>query len=79
VVRSRARDRLRRHLQAQGIGTSVHYATPVHLQPAYAPLGYAAGSFPESERAGAEVLSLPLYPELSDAEVHRVADAVRSF
>jgi dTDP-4-amino-4,6-dideoxygalactose transaminase len=78
VVRSARRDALQHHLQSRGIGTIVHYPTPVHLQPAYAALGYGDGSFPEAEPACAEVLSLPLYPELTEAEVRRIAEAVRS-
>jgi len=78
VVRSARRDALQRHLQSRGVGTIVHYPTPVHRQPAYAALGDGDGSFPEAERACTEVLSLPLYPELTEAEVRRVADAVRS-
>jgi dTDP-4-amino-4,6-dideoxygalactose transaminase len=78
VVRSLRRDVLLRHLQSRGIGTSVHYPTPVHLQPAYAALGYSEGSFPEAERACKEVLSLPLYPELTEDEVRCVAAAVRA-
>lgn len=78
VVRSARRDALQRHLQSRGIGTIVHYPTPVHRQPAYAALGDGDGSLPEAERACTEVLSLPLYPELTEAEVRRVADSVRS-
>jgi dTDP-4-amino-4,6-dideoxygalactose transaminase len=51
----------------------VHYATPVHVQPAYRELGYGPGSLPESEKAAKEVLSLPLYPELTDAQIELVA------
>jgi dTDP-4-amino-4,6-dideoxygalactose transaminase len=78
VVRASDRDALRHHLQRRGIGTIVHYPTPVHRQPAYEALGYGDGSFPEAERACAEVLSLPLYPELTEAEVRCIAEAVRS-
>ena len=59
-----------------GIQTGIHYSTPVHLQPAYAALGYRAGLFPESEKAAREVLSLPLYPELSDSQTEDVSKAV---
>ncbi|MCC6798261.1 MAG: DegT/DnrJ/EryC1/StrS family aminotransferase [Candidatus Hydrogenedentes bacterium] len=78
VIRSKQRDCLREHLSHNGIGTQIHYPTPIHLQPAYTNLGYVAGSFPISERACNEVLSLPLYPELSMADVNTVADAVCS-
>ncbi len=73
------RDRLRRHLADQGIETSLHYPVPLHLQKPYAHLGYREGEFPASERVGREQLSLPLYPELGEAEIERVAAAVRAF
>jgi len=78
AVRSARRDDLQNYLQSRGIATIVHYPTPVHRQPAYVGLGYDEGSFPEAERACAEVLSLPLYPELCEAEVRRIAEVVRS-
>jgi len=59
-----------------GIRTGLHYPTPIHLQPAYAHLGQGTGSFPEAERSAARVLSLPMFPELSDAQVDRVVAAV---
>ena len=77
AVRTRDREGLQRTLQASGIGTNIHYPIPVHLQPAHADLGYKAGDFPESERAANEVLSLPLFPELTAAQVEMVAAAVR--
>jgi dTDP-3-amino-3,4,6-trideoxy-alpha-D-glucose transaminase len=76
VVRHEARERLAERLRAEGIETLVHYPTPVHRQPAYAHLGYAAGSLRETELAAAEVLSLPLYWGLSVEEIATVADAV---
>ena len=72
------RDTVRRRLRELGIGTGVHYPTPIHLQPAYAHLGLGVGAFPEAERSAARVLSLPMYPELSDAQVDRVADRLRA-
>jgi dTDP-4-amino-4,6-dideoxygalactose transaminase len=78
-VRGSARDRLRRHLAARGIATAVYYPTPLHLQPALSHLGQRAGDFPHAERAAAEVLALPIYPELSLAAVDRVAAAVVAF
>ncbi|MCI0457817.1 MAG: DegT/DnrJ/EryC1/StrS family aminotransferase [Gemmataceae bacterium] len=77
VVRHPARDALRRRLLAQGVETLIHYPVPIHLQPAYADLGYRAGSLPATERAAREVLSLPLYVGLGAARVDRVAEAVR--
>jgi dTDP-4-amino-4,6-dideoxygalactose transaminase len=79
VVRSRQRDALQRHLATQGIGTLIHYPTPVHLQPAYAELGLARGSLPFSEQLADEVLSLPLYPEMSEAQQDAVVAAISSF
>jgi dTDP-4-amino-4,6-dideoxygalactose transaminase len=79
VIRSPHRDALRAYLAEQGIGTGIHYALPAHLQPAYADLGLGPGSLPETERAAGEVLSLPIYPEMSTAEVDRVVEAVNSF
>ncbi|MES1256199.1 MAG: DegT/DnrJ/EryC1/StrS family aminotransferase, partial [Acidobacteriota bacterium] len=79
VVRSPNRDALQAHLASLGIETAVHYPVPVHLMGAYRHLGYRAGAFPEAERASREVLSLPMYPELADAQIDRVADAVHRF
>ena len=79
VVRTPRRDALRARLAAQGIGSDVHYATPLHLQPAFRELGYRAGDFPVAERLAREVLSLPLHPLLSDPEAREVARAVRGF
>lgn len=76
-MRTRDRDSFRESLQAEGIQTSVHYAIPVHLQPAYAELGYGKGSFPESEAAANEVVALPIYPELTESQVDLVCRAVR--
>jgi dTDP-4-amino-4,6-dideoxygalactose transaminase len=79
VIRHPRRDALAAHLKSAGIGTLVHYPIPVHLQPAYADLGVAAGSLPETERAAREVLSLPLYPGLTAAQQARVIEAVNAF
>jgi dTDP-4-amino-4,6-dideoxygalactose transaminase len=76
TLRPDNRDALQAALLNDGIQTGIHYSTPVHLQPAYADLGYGPGSFPESEKAAAEALSLPLYPELTDSQIEDVAKAV---
>jgi dTDP-4-amino-4,6-dideoxygalactose transaminase len=76
TLRADNRDSLQAALLNAGIQTGIHYSTPVHLQPAYTALGYGPGSFPESEKAALEVLSLPLYPELSDSQIEDVAKAV---
>lgn len=79
VVRARRRDELQAYLRARGIASQIHYPEPVHRQAAYQDMGYPAGSLPETERACAEILSLPLYPELPEEDVRRVAGAMRSF
>lgn len=75
-VRVPARDAVQTQLAAAGIATNIHYPVPVHLQPAYADLGYRRGDFPESERFGAEALSLPMFPELTGAQIERVCAAL---
>jgi dTDP-4-amino-4,6-dideoxygalactose transaminase len=79
TIRSRHRDELRAYLKEQGIGTMIYYPVPLHCLPLYAGLGYAEGSLPESERAAAEVLSLPMYPELEEEQIQTVAAAVVAF
>ena len=76
AVRTRDRDCVLGELHAAGIQAGIHYPIPVHLQPAYANLGYRPGDFPESELAADEVLSLPLYPEITPEAIERVAHAV---
>ena len=79
VIRSAERDGLLAHLKGAGIGAGVHYPIPLHRQPAYVKRGYGAVNLPHTERAAAQVLSLPIYPELSDAQAQAVADAIGSF
>lgn len=79
VVRHPQRDALMAHLKARDIGTLIHYPIPNHLQAGYRDLGYAVGSLPHTERAAAEIVSLPLYIGLTDADVARVAQAVGEF
>jgi dTDP-4-amino-4,6-dideoxygalactose transaminase len=76
VVELEDRDRVLADLIARGVGAGIHYPVPIHLQAAYRPLGFGAGSFPVTEAAAKSVLSLPIYPELAESEVRRVADAV---
>jgi dTDP-4-amino-4,6-dideoxygalactose transaminase len=79
TIRVPSRDALKEHLAMKEIGHSVYYPLPLHLQPCFAYLGYGAGAFPESERAAKEVLSLPVYPELTRPALDEVIAAVRGF
>lgn len=76
VIRDTNRDRLQTHLTERGVSTGIHYPTPVHLQPAFADLGYRVGDFPNAEAAAAEVLSLPMYPELAESDQQIIAGAL---
>lgn len=78
TVRHPERDRLKAGLEAQGVGSAIHYPRPLHLQKCFAPLGYKAGDFPVAEQAAATCLSLPMFPELTDEQVEWVAAAVRA-
>ncbi|MCA9726357.1 MAG: DegT/DnrJ/EryC1/StrS family aminotransferase [Candidatus Eisenbacteria bacterium] len=78
VVRVDDRDRFRAALEASGVATQIHYPLPIHLQPAYAGLNLGPGSFPIAERRAREVVSLPMYPEMTEDQIDRVIDAVRS-
>lgn len=79
VIRTPTRDALREHLTSRGIGTGLHYPVPLHLQRAYEHLGIRKGSLPTTEHAAATCLSLPMFPEMTESQVGRVADAIRSF
>ena len=79
VVRSARRDELQAFLKERGIGSLVHYPAPIHLQPAYRGRLGDVGSFPETELAAREILSLPMFPELAEQEVRQVVKAVRAF
>jgi dTDP-4-amino-4,6-dideoxygalactose transaminase len=79
TIRTQRRDELQAHLKQRGIGTSVYYPLPLHLQPCFAYLGYRAGACPVSERAAQEVLSLPIYPELTTGQLDEVVAGVKSF
>jgi dTDP-4-amino-4,6-dideoxygalactose transaminase len=77
TLRTEGRDELQKTLLTEGIQTAVHYAIPVHLQPAYSDLGYGKGSLPQSETAAQRVLSLPIYPELPEPAIAQVVNAVK--
>jgi dTDP-4-amino-4,6-dideoxygalactose transaminase len=76
TIRVANRDRVQSALTEQGIGTTVYYPTPMHLQPIFAQLGYHEGDLPQAEQAAKEVLSLPIYAELTGEQIHRVVEAI---
>ena len=79
TIRVPGRDALQAHLKEKGIGNSVYYPLPLHLQPCFAYLGYKEGSCPEAERASREVLSLPIFPELTSGQRDEIVATVRGF
>jgi dTDP-4-amino-4,6-dideoxygalactose transaminase len=79
VIRAPRRDELRAFLANQQIGVEVYYPVPLHLQKCFVSLGYRPGAFPESERAAAETLALPVYPELTDEQAAFVVDSIAAF
>jgi dTDP-4-amino-4,6-dideoxygalactose transaminase len=79
VIRARRRDAMKTFLRDQGVGSEIYYPLALHQQPALRSLGYAAGAFPESERAAAEVLALPLFPQLTFEEQEIVVGAIADF
>jgi len=79
VIRVSRRDQLQSALQQRGIGTEVYYPVPMHLQECFAYLGHCTGAFPESESAAQQTLALPIYPELSEAQLRHVVDSIRDF
>jgi dTDP-4-amino-4,6-dideoxygalactose transaminase len=79
VVRVQDREALQKHLSEAGIGTGIHYPIPLHLQKAYAELGYKAGDFPVTERVAAEIVSLPMFPQFSSKEQDQVVGKIAQF
>jgi dTDP-4-amino-4,6-dideoxygalactose transaminase len=79
TLRVHDRDGLGRHMKARGIGHSVYYPIPLHLEPCFRDLGHRAGDFPEAEKASREVLSLPVFPELDTGRQEQVVQTVVEF
>jgi dTDP-4-amino-4,6-dideoxygalactose transaminase len=79
VIRTLRRDELRQHLAAAGVGTEIYYPIPLHLQQCFTYLGYRSGQMPEAERAAREVLALPVFPELSPAQIDHVTGTIERF
>lgn len=79
VIRTPLRDQLQQYLKEKGIASGVHYPIPLHLQPAYGYLGFSRGDFPNAEKAAAEVLSLPMYAELSTNQIEEISSSIRDF
>jgi dTDP-4-amino-4,6-dideoxygalactose transaminase len=79
TIRAEQGDALAAYLKERGIGTMIYYPVPLHLQGLYVSLGYGENSLPESEKVSREVLSLPMYPELTEAQQIAVAEAIRGF
>ncbi len=79
TLRARDRDALKDHLKSRGIGHAVYYPLPLHLQPCFSYLGYKEGDFPVSEKAAREVISLPVFPELTPSQRERILEALKTF
>jgi dTDP-4-amino-4,6-dideoxygalactose transaminase len=79
VVRVPERDDFQNYLREAGIGTSIHYPIPLHLQAAYRSLGYKEGDFPVAEKCAGEIVSLPMFPELTKKEIEYVAEKIREW
>ncbi len=79
IIRTPKRDQLSVYLNKKGISTGLHYPIPIHLQAAYQDLGYKKGDFPIAEKLAAEILSLPIYPELNNSQVEYIAKTIKDF
>ena len=79
VIRTKKRDELINYLREKGIGCGIHYPIPLHLQPAYKHLGLKKGDYPVSEKLAGEILSIPVYPELTDEQLNYIVDTIKQF
>ncbi|SRR5579883_1226132 len=79
VIQANDRDALKRYLEEKEIGVGLHYPTPLHMQPCFASLGYKEGAFPRAEKAAKRILSLPMYPELSEEQIEFVSKSIETF
>src|SRR3989344_1774935 len=79
MIRTKNRDNLQKFLSEKGISTVIHYPIPIHLQKAYASLGYKKGSFPIAEKLASEIISLPMFPELKNKEIEYVVESIKEF
>jgi len=79
VVRAKNREKLQNYLKENGIESGIHYPLPLHLQPAYKHLGHKKGDFPITEKVSNEILSLPLYPEITNEQVDYVVNNIKKF
>lgn len=79
VIRVSKRDELQKYLSSKGISTGIHYPVPIHLQKAFSDLEYKKGDFPITEMYASEILSLPMYPEMTESQVNEVAEGIKEF
>jgi dTDP-4-amino-4,6-dideoxygalactose transaminase len=79
IIRTKKRDKLQKYLTENGIGTGLHYPIPLHLQKAYSHLGYVEGDFPVTEKVASEILSLPMFPQLTGSQQEFVASKIKEF
>jgi dTDP-4-amino-4,6-dideoxygalactose transaminase len=79
VIRVPQRDDLQKYLDTKGISTGLHYPVPLHQQKAFSHLNYKNGDFPVTEKVSDEILSLPMYPELTDEQIHYVCSSIKDF
>lgn len=79
VIRTSRRDELQKFLDSKGIATGLHYPVPLHFQKVFAELGYKQGDFPVVEKCAAQILSLPMFPELKEEQIHYVSDSIKEY